>query len=199
MSASQRKITPADILPPGQYERERAARRAALLPIKQLRRVEVGPYCTFYFESFTTMLFQVEEMLHVERGGAAQLADELAAYNPLIPRGDELVATIMFEIDEPARRERALASLGGVEDRFFIQVGATRIAGLQENDLERTRDDGKASSVHFAHFRFRLDQIAAFADFSVPVLVGVDHSEYAHLAQLSPATRSELIKDFAAA
>ena len=189
------QITPADILPAATFAAERAQRRAALLPKKKRRRVDVGPYCTFYFECFDTMLFQVQEMLHIEGGGEAQLADELAAYNPLIPKGDELVATIMFEIDEPERRERILARLGGVESHFFIKVGETLIRGQQETDTERTRDDGKASSVHFAHFHFTPAQIAAFGD--APVLIGVDHPEYAHMALLADDTRRELISDFA--
>jgi Protein of unknown function (DUF3501) len=197
MPREQHLITPADILPAAQFAAERSQRRAALLPIKQLRRVDVGPHCTFYFESFETMLFQVQEMLHIEGGGDAQLADELAAYNPLIPKGEELVATIMFEIDEPERRARVLARLGGVERHFFIQVGAARIAGQQETDAERTREDGKASSVQFAHFHFTADQQRALADPGVQALVGVDHPEYAHLALLSPATRAELATDFA--
>lgn len=192
-----RLITPADIIPAAQFAAERAQRRAALLPRKQLRRVEVGPYCTFYFECFDTMLFQIQEMLHIERGGEAQLGDELAAYNPLVPRGDELVATIMFEIDDPDRRARALARLGGVEQRFFIQVGGDRIFGAEEGDVGRTREDGKASSVHFAHFRFTPGQRAAFAAPDATVLVGVDHPEYAHMAALSPAVRAELALDFA--
>ncbi len=192
----QRQITPADILPAAQFAAERARRRAVLLQKKQLRRVDVGPYCTFYFECFDTMLFQVQEMLHIEGGGEAQLADELAAYNPLVPKGDELVATIMFEIDEPERRARALAKLGGVEGRFFIQIGPERIFGAQETDSERTREDGKASSVHFAHFHFMVDQVRAFADHAQTACVGVDHKEYAHLATLNTAVRAELAKDF---
>ncbi len=196
MPRSQRLIDPADIVPAHQFAGERAQRRAALLPKKKLRRVDVGPYCTFYFECFDTMLFQIQEMLHIEGGGAEQLSDELAAYNPLIPRGDELVATIMFEIDEPERRARVLAQLGGVEAHFFIQIGPERIAGLQETDIERTREDGKASSVQFAHFRFTPAQRRAFADPAVQVLVGVDHRDYAHMALLSPTTRAELSTDF---
>lgn len=191
-----RTVTPADILAPDQFAAERARRRALLLPKKKLRRLDVGPYCTFYFECFDTMLFQIQEMLHIERAGPEQLADELAAYNPLIPRGDELVATIMFEIDEPERRTRVLARLGGVEEHFYVQVGADRISGIYETDIERTREDGKASSVHFAHFRFTPAQQRSFLDPTVQVLVGVDHPEYGHMALLSPTARAELATDF---
>ncbi len=196
IALSRRQVTPAEISPPGQFARERAARRAALLPRKKARRIEVGPYCTFYFECFDTMLFQIEEMLHIEGGGGEQLQDELAAYNPLIPNGDELTATIMFEIDDPDRRACALAGLGGVEACFFIQVGDERISGVQETDAERTRDDGKASSVHFAHFHFTPKHKRAFIEPEARVFAGVDHSAYAHMAQLTRDTRVELAKDF---
>jgi hypothetical protein len=197
MPASQRRITKADIVPDAVYAAERKQRRAALLPTKRLRRVALGPYCTLIFESFETMLFQVQEMLLTEKGGDAQLPDELAAYNPLIPQGDELVATVLFEIDEPNRRAQVLAELGDVEDRFFLEVGASRVAGAPEGDIERTRDDGKTSSVHFLHFHMIADQAAAFRDASVPVRIGCDHPRYAHLAALSPETRAELARDLA--
>jgi len=197
MPAAERRVTKADILPAAQFAAERKQRRAVLLPKKKLRRVEVGPYCCFYFESFDTMFFQVQEMLHIEKGGAEQVEDELAAYNPLIPRGDELVATIMFEIDDERRRTRELGRLGGVEDKFFIQISAEKVFGEQESDVERTREDGKASSVHFAHFRFSKAQQAAFVDPSAQVLIGVDHPAYAHMNAPSIGARMELATDFA--
>src|ERR1700742_1203692 len=149
MPAAARQITPADLIPDAEYARQRRERRAALLPIKRLRRVHLGPFCTFIFESYETMLFQVQEMLLTEKGGSEQVPEELAAYNPLIPQGSELVATVMFEIDDEVRREATLARLGGVEDAFFVQVGADRARGVPEGDVERTREDGKTSSVHF--------------------------------------------------
>src|SRR5471032_2583267 len=139
MPATLRQITPADLIPDADYARERRDRRQALLPVKRLRRVALGPVCTLIFESYDTMLFQVQEMLLTEKGGAQQLADELAAYNPLIPQGRELVATVMFEIDDAPRRAAFLGNLGGVEDRFFLGVGADRVAGVPEGDVERTR------------------------------------------------------------
>jgi hypothetical protein len=102
-----RKIDASDIIPFAEYAKQRADRRKQISEIKKNRRLEVGPFATFYFESFDTMLHQVHEMLFIEKGGAEQLPDELAAYNPLIPSGRELVATVMFEIDDPLRRARA--------------------------------------------------------------------------------------------
>ncbi len=197
MPASTRQITPADLIPDAEYARQRKDRRAALLPVKRLRRVSLGPFCTVIFESYDTMLFQVQEMLLTEGGGAEQIPDELAAYNPLIPQGAELVATVMFEIDDPVRREAELARLGGVEDHVFIQVGETRAAAQPEGDIERTREDGKTSSVHFLRFPLATDQIARFRDPATQIMVGCDHERYSHLAGLTPATRAELAKDFA--
>jgi hypothetical protein len=196
MPLETRRITPEDLLPDAEFARIRKERRAALLPLKRLRRIELGPICTVYFESYETMLFQVQEMLLTERGGAAQVADELEAYNPLIPQGSELVATVMFEIDDPVRRNAMLARLGGVEDDFFLQVGADRIKGQPADDEERTREDGKTSSVHFLRFPLTDGQKALFRDPATQIMVGCEHETYSHLAGLSPATRAELARDF---
>jgi hypothetical protein len=198
MPASLRRVTREDIVPDAEYAAQRKARRAALLPTKRLRRVALGPCCTFYFETYETLLFQIQEMLLTERGGEAQIADELAAYNPLIPQGAELVATAMFEIDDERRRAVVLGELGGVEDGFFIEVGEGRVAGVPEGDVERTREDGKTSAVHFLHFHFTAGQIAAFRDPAVRVMLGCDHPRYAHFTVLGAETRAELARDFAA-
>src|SRR5450432_3125858 len=116
MNQAARKITPADILPPKEYDSRRAALKKELLPMKKNRRVEVGPFATFYFENYATMWLQVQEMLRIEKGGAEQLAGELQAYNPLIPQGDELIATMMLEIEDADRRDRELRRLGHIED-----------------------------------------------------------------------------------
>jgi hypothetical protein len=197
MSAAQHKITRADILPPAQYAAERKGRRAAMLPVKRVRRVEVGPFATFYFENYDTMWSQVHEMLHIEKGGDAQTADELAAYNPLIPQGAELVATLMFEIADAARRTKILLGLTNVEETAFIEIAGARIPASIEHDIERTAEDGKTSSVHFLRFPFTRDQIATFKDGQVPVILGLAHANYSHMAILSPETRAALAKDFA--
>lgn len=197
MPATTREVTPDDLLSDAEFAKVRKERRAALLPIKRLRRIELGPICTVHFECYETMLFQIQEMLLIERGGAAQVPDELAAYNPLIPKGHELVATVLFEIDDPVRRAAILARLGGVEDSFFLQVGEDRIRGVPEGDVERTREDGKTSSVHFLRFQLQPEHIARFRDPATQILVGCDHEQYSHLAGISPASRAELAKDFA--
>ena len=197
MPAAARRIAREDLLPDAVFAAERKPRRAALLPAKRLRRVSLGPWVTVYFESFETMLFQIHEMLLVEKGGEEQLADELAAYNPLVPQGSELVATVMFEIDDDLRRAQILGRLGGVDDQFFIQIGEERAPGVPEGDIERNREDGKTSSVHFLHFPLTPGQVAAFRDPATTVMIGCAHPLYSHLSVLQPDTRAELTKDLA--
>jgi hypothetical protein len=192
-----RQIETSAILPLSEYAKLRAERRRQISEIKKNRRLEVGPFATFYFESYETMLHQVHEMLFIEKGGPAQIPDELAAYNPLIPQGSELVATVMFEIDDPLRRTRVLATLGGVEDKAFLRVGGHTIRGVPEDDQERSREDGKASSVQFIRFPFSAAEVAAFRGDAGDVVVGFDHPNYGHMAVMPPAVRRALAGDFA--
>ena len=194
---SPRKIDASVIIPLAEYARQRADRRRQISEIKKHRRLEVGPFATFYFESYDTMLHQVHEMLFIEKGGAEQLVDELTAYNPLIPGGAELVATVMFEIDDPLRRARVLGMLGGVEHKAFIRVGADTIRGVPEDDQERSREDGKASSVQFIRFPFTAAQVAAFRGDAGDIVVGFDHANYGHMAVMPGAVRQALAQDFA--
>jgi hypothetical protein len=194
---NRHELTPADILSWADYARGRPEHRRRITAIKRNRRVEVGPYVTFYFESFDTMWLQVQEMLHIERGGDAQMREELAAYNPLIPKGRELVATFMIEIDDPLRRARVLAGLGGIEETAFIEVGGLRIAGKAETDQDRTNAEGKASSVQFVHFPFTDAEVAAFREPNARVILGLSHPNYSHMAVLAEASRAALAEDFA--
>lgn len=194
---NRQEITRADILPWAEYAKTRAEHRKRITAIKRNRRVEVGPFVTFYFESFDTMWLQVQEMLHIERGGDAQIPEELAAYNPLIPKGRELVATFMIEIDDPLRRARVLAGLGGIEDAAFIEIGSERVIGKAETDQDRTTADGKASSVQFVHFLFTEAQAEAFRQPDARVILGFSHPNYNHMAVMSEATREALAGDFA--
>jgi hypothetical protein len=191
-----RKIEMSAIMPLPEYEKLRAERRRQMAEIKKNRRVEVGPFATFYFESYETMLHQVHEMLFIEKGGPAQIPDELAAYNPLIPQGSELVATVMFEIDDPVRRARVLAGLGGVEHKAFLRVGGAMVRGVPEGDQERSREDGKASAVQFLRFPFSPAEVAAFRGDAGDVVVGFDHPSYGHMAVMPPAVRRALAADF---
>jgi hypothetical protein len=197
MSAAARKIETADILPLAEYGKLRAERRKNISELKKNRRLEVGPVATFYFESYDTMLHQVQEMLFIEKGGDAQVPDELAAYNPLIPAGAELVATVMFEIDDPLRRARILAGLGGVERTAFIRVDGQIVKGVPEEDQDRTNAEGKASSVQFIRFPFTAMEIEAFRSERGEIVVGFSHPNYAHMAIMQADVRKALAGDFA--
>lgn len=194
--AAKHDITRADILPLDKYTAERRALRQNVIAVKQRRRMEVGPFATFSFENYQTMWHQVHEMLYIEKGGEAQIADELSAYNPLIPKGRELVATVMLEIDDPVRRAATLQRLGGIERNMFVTVSGETVRGVPEDDLERTKADGKTSSVHFVHFPFTDAQVAAFRKPGSQVIVGFDHPEYAHMAVMPDAVRQALGEDF---
>ena len=197
MPEAQRKITPADILSPGEYDQQRKSLKANLIPMKRQRRIEVGPFATFYFENYATMWLQVQEMLRIEKGGEEQIAGELAAYNPLIPQGDELIATLMLEIEDEKRRNAVLLTLGGIEETVFMEIGADTIKATPTDYDDRTTPDGKTSSVHWLRFKLTPEQIARFKNRAERVVLGVSHPHYGHMAVLTAETRAALAKDFA--
>jgi hypothetical protein len=190
-----RDLTRADIMPMERYERERREHRQRVSQIKRNRRVEVGPHATFYFENFDTMWHQVHEMLAVERGGEAQITDELEAYNPLIPKGNELVATVMFEIEDPVQREKLLRQLGGAEHKMYLAFAGEKITGLADPTRENTSPEGKASSVQFLRFPFTAAQKAKFKAPGAQIVAGIEHANYGHMAVLPEATRQALAED----
>ena len=197
-AAIKRRIERADIMPMAEYEAGRKDRRKQLVAIKRHRRVEIGPVCTYYFENYETMWHQVQEMLYIEKGGEEQIEDELNAYNPLIPQGRELVATVMFEIDDPVRRKAFLSKLGGVEETAFIEIdGVDRIVGKPEEDVDRTTADGKASSVQFIHFPVTDAQAEAMKVPATRVVIGFTHPHYSHMAVLTEEVRAALAADLA--
>ena len=196
MPKELRQIQKQDLLPQDSYTKNRKQLKKELLEFKKNRRIALGPYVTFYFESFETMLAQVQEMLYIEKGGEEQLKDELSAYNPLIPNGKELTATLMFEIDNPIIRTNFLGKLGGVENHVFIKIDNKIIYAVPEKDVDRTSSEGKASSVQFVHFILNDDQIKKFKDNNVKVEIGIDHKQYSHTTKLSANNIKALSEDF---
>ena len=197
MSKQTREVTKADIIPLEQYSKGRTQFRKKIIEFKKTRRVSLGPYATFYFECYETMLAQIQEMLYIEKGGNDQLKDELSAYNPLIPKGKELVATLMFEIDNTLSRAEFLNKVGGIDKKVFIKINDETINSTSEKDVDRTSSEGKTSSVHFIHFNFTDEQIIKFKDLGNEVILGIDHKLYNHMTKISEHTRKALIKDFA--
>jgi hypothetical protein len=196
MTRKNHEITRTDLLAMQAYAGIRKERRAEVSAIKQNRRVSVGPFATFYFENYDTMWIQIHEMLFIEKGGDAQIEDELTAYNPLIPKGKELVATLMFEIPNEEQRNRELRRLTNVENTVSLKVGDAVVRAVPESDVERTKADGKTSSVHFLKFPMTADQIAAFKSVAVPAALQIDHDNYGHMAAISAASRAALQGDF---
>ena len=196
MSKDKKEIQKEDIMPLDVYIKKRKELRKNIVTFKKDRRIALGPYATFYFESFETMLAQVQEMLYIEKGGDEQLRDELIAYNPLVPDGKELTATLMFEIDNPVSRATFLGKVGGIEEKVFMKVDGELIKAVPEEDVDRTSADGKASSVQFIHFKFNDQQIKKFKLNSSLIELGIDHNEYSHTAKLNDSTIKSLSADF---
>ena len=196
MSKENREIQKEDIMPLEAYTKNRKELRKNIVNFKKDRRIALGPYATFYFESYETMLAQVQEMLYIEKGGDEQLKDELIAYNPLVPNGKELVATLMFEIDNPVSRAAFLGKVGGIEEKVFIKIDGEVIKAIPEVDVDRTSADGKASSVQFVHFNLNDEQIKKFRSEGADVEIGMDHKEYSHTTKLSVESLRSLSADF---
>ncbi|HEY3777209.1 MAG TPA: DUF3501 family protein [Rhizomicrobium sp.] len=196
MSAAEHRITPADILPPDEFAAKRAEFRRRLIPVKKNRRIEVGPFATLYFENYETMWLQVHEMLYIEKGGGEQIAGELETYNPLIPQGYELIATLMLEIDDPARRNATLLKLAGIEEYVSMDLAGHRVQAAPTEYEDRTTPDGKTSSVHWVRFSFEPEDIARFRSGEGRVVIEIAHLNYGHTAVMPPETRAELAKDF---
>ncbi|MDA8834025.1 DUF3501 family protein [Candidatus Pelagibacter ubique] len=196
MSKEKRQIEKEDLLPSDVYAKSRKQIRKDLVDFKKNRRIALGPYATFYFESFETMVAQVQEMLHIEKGGDEQLKDELIAYNPLVPSGKELIATLMFEIDNPISRAKFLGKVGGIEEKVFMKINNEIVKAVPEADVDRTSAEGKASSVQFIHFKLNDDQISKFKSDSATIELGIDHKEYTHTTKLSENSIKSLCDDF---
>ena len=196
MTKKNRVVEKEDLITLNEYSKNRKKFRKELIEFKKNRRIQIGPYATFYFESFETMRAQIQEMLFIEKGGEKQLKDELDAYNPLIPKGNELIATLMFEIDDPILRSDFLGKVGGIEQKVYIQVAEEKIKAVAETDVDRTSSEGKASSVQFLHFNFSTEQVKKFKNLSNKVIISIEHHLYNHKAKILDDIKNSLIKDF---
>jgi hypothetical protein len=179
------------------YARQRDALRAQVIAHKKRRKVGLGAHLTLEFEDALTIRYQIQEMLRVERIFEEQgIRDELDAYNPLVPDGRNLKATMMLEYPDPEERKRALARLKGIEDRVWISVAGEQVFAVADEDLERENED-KTSSVHFLRFELS-DRMADALKSGADLAVGVDHPEYrAAVAAVPPAVRDSLAGDLA--
>tara|TARA_B100000029_G_C17256352_1_gene844727 strand:- start:198 stop:794 length:597 start_codon:yes stop_codon:yes gene_type:complete len=196
MPKINRVVEKKDLIPIEDYAKNRRSLRKTLIEYKKKRKISIGPYATFYFESFETMLGQIQEMLYIEKGGEDQLKDELNAYNPLIPKGKELIATLMFEIDDPTLRADFLSKVGGIEKNIYLHIDSEKIKAIPEKDVDRTSAEGKASSVQFLHFSFLDKQIKKFRETTTKLKLSISHDLYNHTIEIPEEIRKALQEDF---
>lgn len=190
-------LTREDILPLEAYEKMRLEKRPQILALKKRRRLPVGPYAVFLFENRETLWWQIQEMLRIEKGGEAQISDELAAYAPLVPQGSEWVATLMFEIEDPKQRLNILRQLGHVEKAIRLHLKDHTILAVPTDAEERTDAAGKTSAVHFLRFPFTLTQKELVLQEPSPSLtLEISHPAYAYSAVMPPTLISEIKRDF---
>ena len=191
------KLKPGDLLSLEEYHHRRAAMRAEVLAHKRRRQAPIGPHLTLYFEDRLTMQYQVQEMLRAERIFESEaIAEELESYNPLIPDGSNLKATMMLEYPDAAERRAALQKLAGVEHAVYLEVGALgRVAARADEDLPRSTDD-KTSAVHFLRFELDAAMRAALKS-GAPLKLGVDHDRYRHELAAPPSLVAALTADLA--
>ena len=190
-------VEKTDILSRDDYKAKRKGLREKMVLRKKLRRVDIGPYITIYFENKDTIIHQINEMVYIENGGDDQIEDEILAYKSLIPNGSELVATVMIEIDNPIKRSEFLSKMGGFEEKIDIKVQDKIIKGKAELDVDRTTADGKASSVQFVHFEFDEKEIEDIRNNLENISISINHESYRHSAVLNINTVEELVRDFA--
>jgi Protein of unknown function (DUF3501) len=196
MPRDQRTISATDLMPIPDYELIRKDKKQEAIARKALTRVSVGPNATALFETWDSMWLQIQEMLRIEKGGEAQIADELAAYDPMVPKGSELTCTLLFEVADEVRRDAFLRTIGSVENHIALHVGAHVIPARAEGDIERTREsDGKASAVHFFHFDFSPEAIAAWKSGEGSAMLVIDHPSYGHAALIGAETRAYLARE----
>jgi hypothetical protein len=189
-------LTPSDLYSLEHYARNRPAFRARVLEHKKLRNISVGPHTTWCFEDRLTVQYQVQEMLRTERiFEPAGIAEELDSYNPLIPDGSNLKATLLIEYTDAEERRLALEALKGLERRCWLSVGGEKVFAIADEDLER-ENDTKTSAVHFLRFELSPAACAALKGGAL-VELGTDHDAYRHRITTSAAASRALAADLA--
>ena len=188
-------LTRNDLWSLEEYAERRAQFREQVLAHKKLRQVQLGPHATLYFEDKLTIQYQIQEMLRVERiFEAAAIEEELDAYNPLIPDGSNWKATFMIEYGDVEERQRALATMGGIEETVWVQIGhGSKAYAIANEDMERTRDS-KAAAVHFMRFELSDQDLAALRQ-GAEVQMGLDHASIANSVILNADSSQVLCND----
>ncbi len=191
---AERALRPQDLMSLEAYARERKDFRQRILDHKRLRNIAIGPHMTWCFEDRLTIQYQIQEMLRAERIFESDaIQEELDSYNPLIPDGTNLKATLLIEYTDPEERRGALERLKGVESRCWIGVGTERVFAIADEDLERENEQ-KTSAVHFLRFELGAGARAAMKS-GAAVELGVDHPAYRHSVTLDAQSSASLARD----
>jgi hypothetical protein len=190
-------LTHSDLYSLEEYSKIRPEFKKAAVNHKKHRQVTVGDHMTLHFEDRVTVKYQIQEMLLIERTFLTEgIQDELDAYNPLVPTGSNLKATLTIEYGDPTVRAEKLKELHRVEDRIFVQVyGHDPVFAIADEDMNRSNDD-KTAAVHFLRFELTDEMIRDFQKMDKDVFVGVDHPAYNEVTKVNTLTKEMLIKDF---
>ena len=188
-------IQSKDIINRDIYSKNRKVLRTNMVATKKNRRLDIGPNITIYFENKKTIMHQINEMVFIENGGDTQIKEEIEAYKSLVPSGNDLVATLMVEVDNPIKRAELLGKLGGFEEKLYLKIGDITIKGEAELDGDRTTADGKASSVQFVHFNFTETEKKIFKIDNSKIEIGISHEYYQHSTVMNNLTIRELRED----
>ena len=188
-------IRSEDIINRDNYSKNRKVLRTNMVATKKNRRLDIGPNITIYFENKKTIMHQINEMVFIENGGDTQIKEEIEAYKSLVPSGNDLVATLMVEVDNPIKRAELLGKLGGFEEKLYLKIGDITIKGEAELDGDRTTADGKASSVQFVHFNFTEEEKKIFKIDNSKIEIGISHEYYQHSTVMNNLTIREIRED----
>src|SRR5215475_11545295 len=190
------KVALSEILDIAQYEKARDGFRRRIIALKKIRRLPVGPRVTFVFENHDTILFQIQEMMRAERTvDDDAIQHEIDTYNQLLPDENELAATMLIELPDPARIRDEITKFHGVNtgEATYIQIGDERLPGVFDAGQS---DERRISAVQYARFRFNDTQRNAFATGATPARMVIDHPNYRHETLITGVIRGELAKDF---
>ena len=188
------KLKIEDLLSLEDYDNQREVIKKDLINHKKNRTVSIGEHVILLFENYSTIKYQVQEMLRIEKiFNKKEIQEEIDAYNPLIPDGDNLKATMLIMYPDVDERKVMLSKLHGIENNIWLSCGSDKIIAFADEDLERSTDN-KTSAVHFLRFQLEQDDITELLS-SSKISLGVNHSEYNKEIELAPDTRASLVKD----
>jgi len=190
-------LTHSDLHSLEEYSRIRTDFKRTAVNHRKHRQVQLGDHMTLHFEDRVTVKYQIQEMLLIEKTFTSEgIQDELDAYNPLIPTGTNLKATLTIEYSDPTVRAQKLEELHKIEDLIFVQVeGHTPVFAIADEDMDRSTDT-KTAAVHFLRFELTPAMIEDIKNLDKKLIIGSAHNAYTTIIEVNTLTREMLVKDF---